>query len=178
MDNERWLPIPGYEGKYEVSDKGRVRSLYREGEFVARWGIAKMRFPAKEMKISRTPTGYCYLCLSRDSVPTKHLVHRLVMLAFVGKDDRTVNHIDGDNGNNRLSNLEYCTQSENLLHASRVLGTRRGNRMPHKIKEESVLAIRADKRLLREIAADYGVTLQAIHLIKKKKNFGWIPDPQ
>ncbi len=174
---EIWLPIVGYEGLYEISDFGNVRSLYREGEFNARWGVAKMRFPAKKMKISTTAGGYCYLTLSRNSECKKHLLHRLVMLVFVGKDDRQVNHKDGNKLNNNLSNLEYCTPSENLIHASRVLGTRRGDRMANKIKEKDVLSIRADRRLLREIAKDYGVTPQAICLVKKKKNFGWIPDP-
>lgn len=176
MNSELWVSIPGYEGLYEVSNLGFVRSLYREGEFLARWGVAKMRFPAKTMKISKTKAGYCYVGLSKHSVGVKHLIHRLVMLSFVGYSDKQVNHKDGNKSNNSLENLEYCTSSENLLHASRVLGTRRGNRMSSKIKETDVIKIRNDKRLLREIACEYGVTPQAIWLVKNKKNFGWISD--
>jgi Zn-dependent peptidase ImmA (M78 family) len=98
------------------------------------------------------------------------------MHAFVGDSmGLQVNHKDGNKDNNALVNLEYCTSSENLLHASRVLGTRRGEALGiGKIKESDIKPIREDKRILREIAAEYGVSLQAIHHIKRKRSWGWV----
>lgn len=175
MTVETWKQIPGYEGKYEVSDLGNVRSTYREQEFDGRWGKVKMRFQAKALKISRTRAGYCYLSLSKDSEQQKHLLHRLVMLAFVGPSDFQVNHKDGRKENNALENLEYATASENLKHCIHVLGKKRGEGAGGaRLTTEDVLKIREDKRTLREIAADYGVTLQAIHLVKARKNWAHI----
>lgn len=175
MTVEAWKQIPGYEGKYEVSDLGNVRSTYREQEFDGRWGKVKMRFQAKTLKISRTPAGYCYLSLSKDSVQQKHLLHRLVMLAFVGPSELQVNHKDGQKENNALENLEYATSSENLKHCIHVLGKKRGEGAGGaKLTTEDVLKIREDNRMLREIAADYGVTLQAIHLVKARKNWAHV----
>jgi hypothetical protein len=134
-----------------------------------------MRFPAKEMKICATLTGYRYVSISKDGNPRKHLVHRLVMEAFVGASDLQVNHKDGDKANNSLSNLEYCTSSENMLHRSRVLGKVIGSSNTAAVlRERDIPAIRADTRKLKDIAADYGVTLQAIWYVKKRKNWAHV----
>lgn len=175
-NNERWLPVVGYEGLYEVSDHGRIRSLYREGEYMARWGIAKMRFPAKELSVCKTPTGYCYVGMSKDGVARKDLLHRIVMRAFEGESDLQVNHKDGVKENNNLSNLEYCTSAENLRHCREVLGKRRGSWVGNsKFIESDIPIIRADTRPIKEIAKQYGVTYQAIHHIKSRKNWGHLP---
>lgn len=172
---EVWKSIPGYGERYEISDHGRVRSSYREQEFDGRWGRLVMRFPAKSMTVSRTPTGYCYLCLSKDAKAVKHLLHRLVMLAFVGDSELQVNHIDGDKNNNLLSNLEYVTSQQNLRHCIDVLGKKRGEGAGgSKLKTDDIKKIREDDRFLRLIAQDYGVSLQAIHLVKSRRNWGHI----
>lgn len=175
MSNEIWKPVVGYEGKYEVSNLGKIRSLYREQEFSARWGIAKMRFPAKDMILSNTKLGYMYVALSKDGSSVKHLVHRIVMSAFVGNSELQVNHKDGNKGNNTLENLEYCTSSQNHRHSIDVLGNKRGeNNYASLLKNEDIFVIRKDTRKLREIAADYGVTLQAIHNVKARKTWSHI----
>lgn len=177
MANEVWLPIPGYAENYEVSDLGRVRSKDRHSLQKGRWGSAMTRFPAKEMRQSTTPGGYKYVCLSLNGVAVKHLVHRLVMLAFVGPSHLQCNHKDGDKSNNQLANLEYCTCTENLRHCIDILGKKRGEGSGSAVlTEDAVRAIRKDGRILREIASDYGVTLQAIHYIKTKKNWSHVQD--
>jgi len=172
---ETWKPVVGYEGLYEVSNFGRVRSLDREGVFKGRWGEVCMRFPGKEMRISRARSGYCYLSLSRGAISTKHLLHRLVLAAFAGPSDLQVNHKNGDKEDNRLANLEYCTSQENLLHCTRVLKKKigEGNGCA-KLKTADIPKIRADSRSLKAIARDYGVTHQAIYLVKKGKNWGHV----
>lgn len=177
MENsEQWRPVVGYEGLYEISDHGKVRSLYREGKYMARWGLANMRFPAKDLSISKTRNGYCYVSLSKDGRQRKDLIHRIVMRAFVGESGLQVNHKDGIKENNDLRNLEYCTPGENLRHCIEILGKKRGTGSGSaKFTESDIPKIRADTRTLKAIAADYGVTLQAIHLVKSRKNWGHIP---
>ena len=175
MSEENWKPVVGYEDSYEVSDHGRVRCLYREKEFMARWGMARMRFPAKDMKVFATSKGYLYVGLSKDAQSKKHLIHRLVIAAFVGESSMEVNHKDGNKSNNHISNLEYCTSSENNLHRGRVLGKVIGSSQTRAVlTEKDIPAIRADTRKLKDIAADYGVTLQAIWYVKKRKNWSHI----
>lgn len=67
-----------------------------------------------------TKKGYCRIGLSRHNRKHSFSVHRLVLLAFVGKNNLECNHKDGNKQNNNLSNLEYVTSSENMLHAFRI----------------------------------------------------------
>ena len=102
LESEKWKPIFGYDGKYEVSDLGRVRSKKRGGEKILR--------PAKKK------SGYLTVALCRNGKAKFHLVHRLVASAFVPNDNIfniEVNHIDEDKTNNRASNLEWCDSSYN-----------------------------------------------------------------
>jgi len=171
--SEEWKSVVGYEGLYEVSNLGKVRALYRIAEHNARWGMTKMTFPARELKICIAINGYCYVKLRKDNKSHHNLIHRLVMRAFVGISDLEVNHKDGIKTNNNLENLEYCTSQENQIHCCRILKKKIGEANGHaKLKQADIEKIRNDKRFLREIAADYGVTLQAIHHVKSGKNWG------
>lgn len=127
------------------------------------------------MSISTTDKGYKYIALKKPGEKSiKFLLHRLVMLTFVGEppSKMQVNHKDGDKANNHLSNLEYCTPLQNIRHCIDVLGKKRGEGSASKLTEKQVLEIREDKRILREIASDYGVTLQAIWYVQQRKNWG------
>jgi hypothetical protein len=177
MSEEQWRPVVGYEGLYEVSNQGAVRALRRIGVYRGRWGESKMVFPARIMKIGTAPNGYQYVKLKKPNGPSKHyLCHRLVMAAFVGDPPfLQVNHKDGDKKNNRVENLEYCTAMQNIRHCIDVLGKKRGEGAgTSKLKEMDIPLIRGDKRTLREIAKDYGVTLQAIWYVKKRINWGHV----
>lgn len=115
---EKWLPIRGYEGLYEVSDKGNVRSIDRK--VICRNGTIKL-IKGKIRKICQYPNGYCFVTVSKGSIIKGKLVHRLVMEAFKESSELEVNHKDGDKMNNKLENLEYVTHSENQEHSYRVL---------------------------------------------------------
>jgi len=110
---EIWKDIKGYEGLYQVSNEGRVKALSRVVK--SRWGTPK---PLKEKEIREIvdSLGYSRLSLSKDGNVKTHKIHRLVAEAFlVGKGH--INHIDGNKQNNHVSNLEFCTQRENNIHA-------------------------------------------------------------
>ena len=113
--SEVWRPIPGYEGWYEVSDAGRVRSLdryvdYKTGQRVLHRGktLKNQQFQA---------TGYPFVNLWKDGKGSPRTVHSLVMEAFVGPRGKgmEVCHENGVRTDNRLKNLRYGTSRENNL---------------------------------------------------------------
>lgn len=112
MLHEEWRAVLGFEGKFEVSDHGRVKALPWEQRH---WCGKTIPQPEKIISQSRHSGGYSVVTL-RDG--KKHYVHRLVMAAFHGdKAGFDVNHIDGDKSNNSLANLEYCDRLHNVHHA-------------------------------------------------------------
>lgn len=125
MEVENWKAVVGYEGLYEVSDLGRVRSLDREVTFV--WGASNssrsVTHKRRGLLLSLTPNpvnGYVYVGLHVGGRVKLVRVHRVVLLAFAGTPPTGsdwVNHKDLDRTNNNLSNLEYCSPSENSAHA-------------------------------------------------------------
>lgn len=132
--SEEWRPVVGYEGLYEVSNLGRVRSLER---YVIRHGGLASGRPLKihgriRKLIEQPPWGYPVVSLSKDGVPTKDYVHRLVLGAFVGPcpEGEEVRHLDGNQRNPKLTNLAYGTSSENRLDTIRH-GTDHNSRKTH-----------------------------------------------
>lgn len=106
-----WLPVVGYEGYYEVSDLGEVRSVRynHKGEVIH----------SRLLKPAIKPRGYLGVVLCKQGVTTNHLVHRLVATAFLPNSNGLpeVNHKDGNKLNAVVTNLEWCSGSENLHHA-------------------------------------------------------------
>ena len=103
--NEQWKAIDGYDGLYEVSSLGSVRSL--------KYGNVRVLKPQKDKG------GYLYVNLYRDR-KMKHLyVHRLVAQAFIPNDDKSktqINHRNEDKTENKVSNLEWCTAQYNMTY--------------------------------------------------------------
>jgi hypothetical protein len=99
---EQWLPVPGYEGLYDVSDQGRVRSHRRKG------APGRIRKP-------QTRGTYLSLMLYREDQPKEWRIQALVAAAFLGPrpDGLLICHRDGDPHNNRPTNLYYGTWSDN-----------------------------------------------------------------
>lgn len=117
---ERWRPVVGYEGLYEVSDEGRVRSLDRllPSE---RWGGLRKLSGAILKPSDNGQTGHQFVRLWRDKKPCRRYVHHLVLEAFVGPRPEGLEalHQDDTPTNNRLSNLRWGTRSENLRDSVR-----------------------------------------------------------
>jgi len=170
MKPEKWLPIPGYEGRYSVSDQGDVMSMNYN-----RLDLLKIMQPHKGR------FGYLSIVLFKGNRETRRRfqVHQLVMLAFVGPrpEGLQINHKNGIKTDNRLANLEYCTATQNLQHALDT-GLRRNlfgeNHNMAKLTEAQVLEIKAklaagEKQ--KSIAAEYHVSNATICLIANGKNW-------
>lgn len=104
---EDWRKVEGF--NYEVSNSGKVRSMRKYTTWQS----------ARELK-PQLRKGYYFVALMREGERFQFNVHRLVAIAFLGKSDLTVNHIDGNKLNNNVSNLEWCSMSENRKHAFRT----------------------------------------------------------
>lgn len=115
-----WRPIEGYEGYYEVSDTGLVRSLdrYIPQRFGSSKEVKMMFYQGHIMKQSDTG-GYLVVNLRKHGISNVQKVHRLVGNAFIENPNELpfINHIDGDKKNNNISNLEWCTAEHNNVHA-------------------------------------------------------------
>lgn len=111
-----WKDIEGFEGSYQVSNTGLIKSLKGKSE-----RIMKPRRKKIIKKDGSTEFGYEELVLSNGDVRTSKLVHRLVAQAFIPNPQNKpeVNHIDEDKGNNNISNLEWNTHEENSNHGTK-----------------------------------------------------------
>jgi hypothetical protein len=170
--SETWLPVPGYEGRYEVSDLGRVRSLLG---------------PGRIMRPVYNRQGYATVLLCLDGTQKRHSIHRLVCHAFHGApfEGAQCAHWDGQYANNRADNLRWATRSENTLDSIRH-GTfkgipprgaachsrPRGEGHPHaKLTAEQVREIRASNLGHKPLARLYGVSDRQIRRIRSGEDW-------
>lgn len=110
---EIWKDVKGYEGLYQVSNMGKVKSFPRQ------YSIHKKPFIMKQRV---THKGYLTLSLCKNSIQKNKMVHRLVAEVFIPNSTNLpqVNHKDGNKQNNHVENLEWCDNSYNQLHANRI----------------------------------------------------------
>ena len=144
MTEEIWKDIPGYEGLYQVSNFGRVKSLRK----------------AIIMSIRINKKGYSTIGLSKTGVFNRKSIHRLVAEAFIPNPDNLpcVNHKDGNKLNNELNNLEWCTYGDNERHAYRTglkhCGDRKGDKaFNRKLTSDQVAYI---KKVYKKGDSTYG----------------------
>ena len=113
MDNEKWKDIEGYEGLYQVSNLGRVKSLKR---VIRRKDGNNITYSEKILSPRDNGKGYKKVCLNKNGISKNYAIHRLVLETFEPNHDickKEVNHIDENKHNNYLLNLEWVTSKEN-----------------------------------------------------------------
>lgn len=173
--SEQWKPVEGHEESYEVSDRGRVRSLDRE---VLYSDGRRARRRGRVLKPRSDSSGYYQVGLYRDGKERMALVHHLVAAAYIGPrpEGYEVNHIDGDRTNNRAENLEYVTPDENRQHAIEN-GLAQFDYESHplvKLTERDVRSILAEAAAgtpRHELAHRYGVNASTISKIALGKRW-------
>lgn len=167
--NEIWKDVKGYEGLYQVSNLGRVKSLDR----IDRKGRLRK---GRILKPSSNGRGYLNVCLTVDNIPHTIKVHRLVAEAFISNPDNLpqVNHKDEIKTNNHADNLEWCTAEYNSNYGSR--NVRMG--VSHtKITEDDILKVeRLSKEGLstRKIAAELNIGKTTAWRITSGKYQRWM----
>lgn len=111
MEKEIWKPVVGYEGLYEVSNLGRIKSinLYAHKEPVI-------------LSTSQRKDGYLNIHLSKNNICKTYTVHRVVALAFIPNPNNLemINHKDENRANNRVENLEWCSRKYNQLYSIKL----------------------------------------------------------
>lgn len=137
---EIWKPIPGYEGYYEVSDHGRVRSLDR---VITNKLGRPCRIRGRMLKLYQGNHGYYVVVLNRDGEGSPQTVHRLVLWAFTGTNPSELNccHNNGIRTDNRLENLRWDTPSENnydiVRHGRHGMGSKTHCKNGHEFNEQN-----------------------------------------
>ena len=158
---EVWKPVKGYEGLYEVSNTGKVRSLDRETTYRLRSTTTQRLFKGKILN-TYSVNGYRIVAISKTvdgrSITERVLVHRLVAESFIPNPNGLpeVNHIDEDKTNNCVQNLEWISHRENALHGTAL---ERGHRKLRK----KVIQFTKDGQLVKEYES----------LLAVRKETGW-----
>ena len=168
---ELWKDIPGYEGRYQVSNLGRVKSLPRVRRQRAKSGtLHDHKVPGRILKPRQKNSGHLQVQLCG----VNRAVHRLVLAAFVGPcpEGMEVCHNDSNPTNNRLDNLRYGTR-----HSNRVDMVLRGNEGRQKLSVGDVQDIRSRLDLgasIADLAREYGVVYTTVWNIKRGITFGCV----
>lgn len=164
---EEWRAIPGYEGLYEVSDQGGVRSLDR-----LRIGVDGRiwRFKGRILRLRKRRKGYLEVSIYKDGIESKPKVHSLVLLAFVGPKPQGMEacHDNGIPGDNRRENLRYGTSQENTADAIKH------GRFKVKLSKEKVREIRKkikEGAKQKDIAVLFNVSASTIADIQYKRTW-------
>jgi len=128
---ETWKDVIGFEGFYQVSNYGRVKSIDRTQTVTWNGKKVSKQLRGRIIAQSRQNGGYVIANLSANSRRREMTIHRMVAMAFIDNPQnlKEVNHKDGNKNNNTVWNLEWCDRSENLRHRVRVLG-QKGNSVP------------------------------------------------
>lgn len=172
---ERWRDVPNYEGRYRVSDRGRVKSV-----------LNRRSLPGGILSPYRKKESYLRVVLRKNGDDKEFPIHQLVWFAFMGPIPKglEINHKDGVKGNNLLPNLEVVTHAENIKHAYAMglIPDRSGEgSISVKLTEVDVLCIRKayskGEVTLEDVSVKYGVCLVTVRQILRGETWTKIGGP-
>lgn len=157
MKQEIWKDVIGYEGLYQVSNLGRLKSKYRI--------------------LKQSGKRYWKVCLSKNNIHYRLDVHRLVAKAFIPNPHNyiEINHIDGNKHNNNVNNLEWTTRSENLKHAFRI-GLKKASSCKKIAKMKNGKELERYKSIIQASRINnikYSTLLILVKTNKKYNGFSW-----
>ena len=139
MKNENWKAIAGYEGLYEVSDMGRVKSL-------------NYNHTGKEkiLKLKKSHCGYLNVNICKDGHAKSVRIHRLVATAFISNPHNleTINHKDEDKTNNSVENLEWCTRGYNNTYNNKAIKI--GLKLRNNERSRALIALDENNNIIYE----------------------------
>lgn len=192
---EIWKDVVQYEGLYQVSNKGNIKSLDKLQEYPYfskgnkrgnSQNLVSIVRKGKIMKLTLAPTGYLCVGLYKNKIRKWCLVHRLVASAFLINTSNKihVNHKDSNRQNNSVNNLEWCTPKENRDHAQKFGGLKNISPLKFannlKLTDEQVSEIKKIKQSTNmsndKISKIYGVTRRSIDRIISGESYKWLAD--
>ena len=168
LEGEIWKDVVDFAGLYLISNKGRLKSIKKNGTQILR--SPSIRF------------WYLRTSLSNNGKITQESIHRMVAMAFVPNPHNkpVVNHIDANPLNNCAENLEWCTAAENLQHAINIgnlklRGIHNANSILDEDKVREMRRLKKDENLrVSEIARRFGIRHDTATLAISGKNWAWV----
>lgn len=184
LPGEIWKDVIEFEGGYEISNFGRLKSLKRIAKTHNLYKDIERTYPERIIRAGLDSAGYPIVKLSAFGRMKRTSLHRLVTTAFIPNPENKpeVNHKNGIKTDARLENLEWVTNSENQKHAYKI-GLQNANHVRGeesnwvKLTELQVIEIKillSKKVTLKEIGKIYNVHFSTIWYIKTGKNWGWL----
>lgn len=171
-----WKDVVGYEGLYEISSLGDIKSLKRYCKSKTGFRVV----PEKILKPKIDKYGYLVLHISKNNVRWNITIHRLVAIAFLPNINNypQINHKDGNKLNNVVENLEWCSASYNVQHSfdnKLNIPIKGSKRAFSKMTEEKVIEVRYRYKnediSLKNLSKSYNISTQTLHSIITKKTW-------
>jgi hypothetical protein len=181
---EIWAPISGYEGLYEISSWGNIKTLSRT-YYSGKDHNIKKEIVEKNLKLGKDKDGYPQTILYKDGIPKTVRAHQLVAQYFVVNPDpenlTVPNHDDGVKYNNYYKNIRWSTPQQNTLHAyanNLAVALKGEEHNMAKLTNEDVNVIREENEyrgVLTALAKKFNVSISQIRRIRKKINWAHVP---
>lgn len=181
---ELWKPVANYEGLYEVSNLGRIRSVDHFELINSKGGHVHKRFRKGQVLVqSFDGSGhYLHVRLQKNGLGKSRNVHRIVAETWIPNPNMfpEVNHIDENKCNNSVENLEWCDRKYNNNYGSKLGSTRGAKNPQNKFSEETITALKSEyipndpEHGLTPLAKKYGISVSHVCSIIKGRRWEWL----
>lgn len=166
---EIFKDVENYEGYYQISNLGRIKSLQR---FAKNHSGFKKVLKERYLNPIITKTGYYVVSFKKDGIKKTFKVHRLIAIAFIDKVEgkEFINHKNGIKTDNRIENLEWCSIAENNIHSRQTGLTNQDgyNSSSSKLTEQQVIFIRSSGLSLKQLAFMFKVGFTTVYKAKNR----------